>query len=141
MKLSVRPKAEPEVNMTSLIDVVLLLLIFFMVSTSFVREAEIKIQLPEADVTAEVAPVTETLEIVVTASGGYAVNQATLVNNRAETLRTAILKSVGDRRDLPVTVRADAEATHQAVVTAMDVAGRLGFVKINIVTMNRPDGG
>lgn len=140
MNLRHRVPEEPEVNLTSLIDVVLLLLIFFMVSTSFVREAEIKILLPEADIKAEMAPVVDTLEIMITAQGGYAVNQVSLVNNRPDTLRSAIIKTVGDQRDLPVTVRADADARHQAVVTAMDVAGRLGFVQINIVTMNRRDG-
>ncbi len=141
MNLRHRIPEEPEVNLTSLIDVVLLLLIFFMVSTSFVREAQIEIRLPQADTPAEVRAPVDVIEIMVTAQGAYAVNEVSLVNNRPETLRRAILKTAGDERDLPVTVRADGAASHQAVVTAMDVAGRLGFVKINIVTMNRRDSG
>jgi biopolymer transport protein ExbD len=139
MKLQSRSRDEPELNMTSLIDVVLLLLVFFMVSTSFVREAEISLRLPqaEADSASESAP--ETLEIVVTATGGYFVNGRPLVNNERRTLRAAVERLAGDQRHLPVTVRADAQATHQAVITAMDVVGQLGFVQINIATVTPPE--
>lgn len=125
--------------MTSLIDVVLLLLIFFMVSTSFVREAEISLRLPQAEF--EMAPnvPAETLEIMVTATGSYLVDGRPLINNERRTLRAAIERLAGERRDMSVFIRADAQATHQAVVTAMDVAGQLGFVQINIATVTPPD--
>jgi biopolymer transport protein ExbD len=140
MNLQNRSKEEPEVNLTSLIDVVLLLLVFFMVSTSFVRETEISLRLPQAE--AQSAPVeqAESLEIMITQTGNYLVNGRALVNNARATLRTAIEQTVGDSRDLPVFVRADAQATHQAVVTAMDVAGQLGFVQISIATVTPPEG-
>ncbi len=138
MNLQSRSREEPEVNLTSLIDVVLLLLVFFMVSTSFVREAEISLRLPEAtgDPPAEV---TESLAITITTNGSYLVNDRPLVNNESATLRAAIIKLIGDRREMPVIIRADAQSTHQAVVTAMDVVARLGFVQVNIATVTPPD--
>lgn len=136
MNLRERLPEEPEVNLTSLIDVVLLLLVFFMVSTSFTRESEIKIQLPQSTETAPVPQPAEPIEITVTAQGSYYVDRQELLNNRPETLRRALVRLYGDDRDRAVTIRADAQATHQAVVTAMDVAGRLGFVHINIATVN-----
>lgn len=136
MRLQPRQDEEPEISLTSLIDVVLLLLVFFMVSTTFDRESELRIQLPQADVSEAATPPVDALEITVTAQGGFLINGAPLVNARPRTLRQAIIKTVGDNRDLPVTLRADANAKHQYVVTAMDVAGRLGFVNINIATTN-----
>lgn len=140
MNLQSRSKEEPEVNLTSLIDVVLLLLVFFMVSTSFVRETEISLRLPQAETQTEPVIEAESLEIIVTEAGGYLVNGRALVNSERSTLRTAIERTIGDSRDLPVFVRADALATHQAVVTAMDVAGQLGFVQISIATVTPPEG-
>ena len=138
MKLNLRAKAEPEVNLTSLIDVVLLLLIFFMVSTSFVKESQISITLPEAEAEAIVEEVPEQLEIMITEQGTYLVNGRELVNNRPETIRNALQRvSTGDT-SLPLTISADANARHQHVVTAMDVAGRLGFTRISIATLNDP---
>jgi biopolymer transport protein ExbD len=138
MKLSLRPKTEPEVNLTSLIDVVLLLLIFFMVSTSFVKESQITIQLPEADVQAPLQDTPEQVEIMITEQGTYLVNGRELVNNRPETIRNALQKVSNGNTSLPLTISADANARHQHVVTAMDVAGRLGFTRISIATLNDP---
>ena len=139
MKLSNRPKDAPDVNLTPLIDVVLLLLIFFMVSTSFVREAEINLHLPEADASAQTDASVDALEITVTAAGSYLVNGRALVNNERRTLRAAIERVAGEKRDMTVYIRADANATHQSVVTAMDVAGQLGFVNVSIATVTPPD--
>ncbi|HVF17818.1 MAG TPA: biopolymer transporter ExbD [Steroidobacteraceae bacterium] len=138
MNLRPRQKEEPDLNLTSLIDVVLLLLIFFMVSTTFVDESRLKIQLPRAG--AESAPPQETnpIEVAVTASGEFRVDGRTLLNTSPATLSAAVAKVAGTRRDVPITIRADARATHQAVVTAMDVVGRLGFRAINIATVNEP---
>ena len=138
MKLSLRAKTEPEVNLTSLIDVVLLLLIFFMVSTSFVKESQITIQLPEADVQAAVQETPEQIEIMITEQGAYLVNGRELVNNRPETVRNALQRVSNGDTSLPLTISADANARHQHVVTAMDVAGRLGFTRISIATLNDP---
>jgi len=136
MKLTLRVKAEPEVNMTSLIDVVLLLLIFFMVSTSFVKQSQISIRLPEADSAVIVEQVAETLDVMITEQGTFLVNGRELINNRPETIRNAIQKVSGGNTSLPLTISADANTAHQFVVTAMDVAGKLGFVKISIATVN-----
>jgi len=138
VKLSLRARAQPEVNLTSLIDVVLLLLIFFMVSTSFVKQSQIAIHLPQADSAAVVEEVPEQIDIMITATGTYLVNGRELINNRPETIRNALRKVSGGNSNLPMTVSADANAKHQYVVTALDVAGRLGFVKINIATINDP---
>jgi len=139
MNLQSRSREEPEINLTSLIDVVLLLLVFFMVSTSFVRETDIRLRLPQAEVDAEYSAPDEVLDITITQAGAYIVNGRPLVNNQRRTLRAAIERLIGEDRDLPVYIRADAEATHQAVVTAMDVAGQLGFVEINIATVTPPE--
>ncbi|MCH6549410.1 MAG: biopolymer transporter ExbD [Proteobacteria bacterium] len=138
MNFKVRPRAEPEVNMTSLIDVVLLLLIFFMVSTSFVKQSQITIRLPAADSAVVVEEVPEHLEIMITEQGTYLINGRELINSRPETIRNALQKLSGGNTRLPLTISADANARHQHVITAMDVAGKLGFVKINIATVNDP---
>ena len=138
MKLSLRSRAQPEVNLTSLIDVVLLLLIFFMVSTSFVKQSQIAIRLPQADSSAVVEEVPEQIDIMITATGTYLVNGRELINNRPETIRNALRKVSAGNSNLPMTVSADANAKHQYVVTVLDVAGRLGFVKIDIATINDP---
>ena len=139
MKLNLRPRAQPEVNLTSLIDVVLLLLIFFMVSTSFVKQSQIAIRLPAADSAAVVEEVPEKLDIMITEAGIYLVNGRELINSRPETIRNALRKISGGDNSLPLTISADANAKHQHVVTAMDIAGRLGFVQISIATVNETD--
>ncbi len=136
MRLSLRSRSEPEVNLTSLIDVVLLLLIFFMVSTSFVKQSQIAIHLPQVDSAAIVEESPQQIDIMITETGTFLVNGRELINNRAETIRNALQRMSGGDNSLPLTISADANAKHQHVVTAMDVAGRLGFVQINIATIN-----
>ena len=136
MKLNLRPRTQPEVNMTSLIDVVLLLLIFFMVSTSFVKQSQIAISLPQAESASIVEEVPEQIDIMITETGVYLINGRELINSRPETIRNALQKVSGGSNSLPLTISADANARHQDVVTAMDVAGRLGFVQISIATVN-----
>jgi len=138
MKLNLRPRTQPEVNLTSLIDVVLLLLIFFMVSTSFVKQSQIAISLPQADSAAVVEEVPEQIDIMITETGTFLVNGRELINSRVETIRNALQKVSGGDNTLPMTISADANAKHQDVVTAMDVAGRLGFTRISIATVNDP---
>lgn len=139
MNLRPRRPSEARINLTSLIDVVLLLLIFFMVSTSFIEEAEISLELPQSSVTpGDLSE--DPLEVLVTAEGRYHVDGVELVNNRAETLERALTQFSGKDAETPITIRADARAAHQDVVTVMDVAGRMGFLHINIVTVNRDAG-
>lgn len=138
MNLRTRPRDEPEINLTSLIDVVLLLLVFFMVSTSFLKATEIRLQLPQAEAMPREEPPLE-IEIMVSAAGDYFVDGQELVNRRPETLQRALEQVAGDRRELPVTIRADGRASHQSVVTAMDTVGRLGFTRILIATVSEPE--
>ena len=135
MKLSPRRREDPELNLTSLIDVVLLLVIFFMVSTTFVEEGRLKVELPSAS-EEPVTAIQDPIVITITAQGSYRVNEQPLVNNSRETLMAAVRKVAGGRHDAPVTIRADGRATHQVVVTAMDVAARLGFTQVNIATIS-----
>jgi len=138
MRLRQGSRLEPELNLTSLIDVVLLLLVFFMVTTSFVRESELTITLPEATDSVDRLVERPVLEITVAATGQYFVNNRALVDSRAETLKAAIIKLTADAEADSLTITADANATHQSVVTAMDVAGKLGFVNISISTLAAP---
>lgn len=138
MKLNLRPRAQLEVNLTSLIDVVFLLLIFFMVSTSFTKQSQIAIRLPEAASTAIIEEIPQRIEIMITETGTFLVNGRELINNRPETLRNALQKVSAGGDKMPLTISADANARHQHVVTAMDVAGRLGFTQISIATVNDP---
>ena len=141
MKLRHTSQPEPEVNLTSLIDVVLLLLVFFMVTTSFVRESELTIRLPEVADSGQIIVERGELEITVIANGSYFVNNRAVIDNRPATLRAAIGKLMPQVDAQRVTIIADAEASHQAVVTAMDVAGKLGFVEINIATVSSTEHG
>ena len=134
-----RAREEPELNVVSLVDVVLLLLIFFMLTTTFVRPSQIAIRLPEADVKSEVPAGGDELEISITGQGEFRVNGRALVDSRPETLEAAIRRVAPTVRARHVTLSADGRASHQDVVTAMDVAGRLGFVEVRITTVrSRP---
>lgn len=135
MKFARSRRTEVEVNLTPLIDVVFLLLIFFMVSTTFTRETHLSIDLPEASGdTGQVAP--EQVEVTITASGDYAVNGDAVVNTDIETLKSAIDQKSGGTSSVPLVITADSATPHQAVVTAMDAAGQLGFVHLSITTRN-----
>lgn len=135
MNLRTRVPEPPEINLTSLVDIVLLLIIFFVASTTFVRDAALQVELPQAS--PEPLSVNPgSLEITITQEGNYLVDRQALVNNRPDTLRKALEKTAGTNRDLHLVIRADARSTHQSVVTAMDVAGRLGFTHLSIATVN-----
>jgi biopolymer transport protein ExbD len=136
LKFQQRKVEESDLNMTSLIDVVLLLLIFFMMSTKFIDESRLQVRLPEAGIQPDESAVRKTVEIEVTAEGGYRVGGRDLVNNSPDTLATALARETGGNRGQVITIRADARAVHQAVVTAMDVAGRQGYRQINIATVH-----
>ncbi|HEB97740.1 MAG TPA: biopolymer transporter ExbD [Sedimenticola thiotaurini] len=130
--MNLRPvkRESPELNLTPLIDVVFLLLIFFMVSTTFDRDARIKVELPQASTQDEKPREEKTLDITVDAKGRFYVNQREVVNTDTETLKRAILKAAAGRQDLPVIITADARTTHQSVIKVMDAASQLGFVNM-----------
>lgn len=122
-----------ELNLTPLIDIVFLLLIFFMVSTTFTKETHLAIDLPEATgAPTEANP--EVLEIVISSDGQYALNGQSLINSQFNTLMTSIKKVSGGNTQLPLIITADARTPHEAVVQAMDAAGQLGFAKVRITT-------
>src|SRR5471032_3321282 len=137
MNLKPRRTEEPEINVVSLIDVVLLLVVFFMLSSNFTAEGRLRIRLPQASSLPTQRSNEDGLVVTVSASGSYLVNARELINSSADTLRAAILKTAGSSsRATAVTIRADGRASHQSVVTAMDVLGRLGFTQMNVATVN-----
>jgi len=121
------------VNMTPLIDIVFLLLIFFMVSTTFTQENHLSIDLPEASADAAEAPV-EAIDVVISAAAEYSINGQVLLNSKPETIRRGLAKALGERQSAPLIITADAKAPHETVVFAMDAAGQLGLVNISITT-------
>ncbi len=135
MKFARRGRHEASVELTPLIDVVFLLLIFFMVSTTFIRETQVNLDLPEAE--GELQEIEEgVIEISVDRRGDYSVNDRLLVNNEIGTLVRALetVLEAGDGERSRLIITADANASHQSVVRAMDAAGRLGLTRISITT-------
>ncbi len=133
MRLRPRQWEDPEFNLISLVDVVLMLLVFFMMTTHFIQNTSLTVELP----TASVGPSPDRLsgiEVTVDAQDHFYVNQIAVSGTNPDAVRAAILSVAGDRRDLPIILRADARSTHQAVVTVMDVAGELGFTQLQILT-------
>jgi len=126
-------REEVSVNLTPLIDVVFLLLIFFMVSTTFTKASQLTIDLPEA--TGNPAESTgEKIEILIDEAGHYRVNGNPLIDTNFRTLQSAIYKVSAGDKSLPLIISADAQASHQSVVRAMDAAGQMGFVHLSIST-------
>jgi len=140
MKFRARRVEEPEVNLISFIDVVLMIVIFFMLSSTFSQEGRLKIRLPEAGIAAVPRTTPPSIILAISADGVYQVNGTTIDDTDSGTLREAVVAVAGDARDARITVRADARATHQAVVTAMDVIARLGFREVDIATVQEGPG-
>ncbi len=133
MKFKRRIQDEPSINLTPLIDVVFLLLIFFMVTTTFTEETRLQVNLPEAEAET-LSTQSERLEIVVSRDGSFALNGQTLVNGRVETLLRGLALESDGNLDLPVVIVADSQASHQSVVTAIDAIGQAGFARLSIAT-------
>jgi biopolymer transport protein ExbD len=133
MNLQQHKRDDLDVNITPLIDIVFLLLIFFMVSTTFERESEIDITLPEATIDAG-KEVSDVIEITISADGSFFINGKRVVNKQVATLKQALLKVANGREDPPIIISADAKATHQAVVSVMDAARQLGFIHLSFAT-------
>ncbi|MBO6849970.1 MAG: biopolymer transporter ExbD [Marinobacter sp.] len=140
MKFKRQRSQEVGVDLTPLIDVVFLLLIFFMVSTTFTRESHLQVELPQASAEARAETEVREIDVVINAEGQYILNQRTLVNNRRETLERAVSELAEGDNSLPYVITADARTPHEFVVRAMDVAGRLGFAKLSITTEREADG-
>ena len=131
-------QTDVSVNLTPLIDVVFLLLIFFMVSTTFTKETHLAINLPESSG----EPLNKQLkqvEVIISKEGEFAVNGRTLVNNSIGTLKDAMVKISESNNKVPLVITADANTPYQSVVIAMDAAGQLGFVHISMTTKKKAD--
>ena len=144
MKFSRSPQEEVTINLTPLIDIVFLLLIFFMVSPTFSKESQLRIRLPDASPDAEVEQRPSRLVVAITASGDYSIrgpNESTghhLLSRERSVLAQAMAKAkvALGTDDLVVVIRADRKTPHEAVVRAMDVARKLGLVRITFSTQN-----
>jgi biopolymer transport protein ExbD len=123
-----------EVNLTALIDVVFLLLIFFMVTTTFDRHAKLKVSLPESSEKASQQQ-SDPLVLSIDAKGNYFINGRQVVNQSLDTLKQALQKVIGENTDMALVLRADANTPHKAVVRAMDAASQLGLTKLSIATV------
>lgn len=140
MQLLKAPKEQPEINLTSLIDVVFLLLIFFMISTTFEQSSALQINLPEAsdEPTEQQA---QPVILAIDANGTMALNERRLSANDAETVHNALSESLADIRRTSLLISADADVAHKHVVTVMDMAGQLGITNLSIATVNAEDDG
>ena len=133
MQFKRQTTAEESVNLTPLIDVVFLLLIFFMVSTTFTKETHLTVSLPEAEGEVQIEN-PNAVDILIAADGGYSVNGRVLVNSKIQTLKAALMEVSNEDSSMPLIITADAQTPQQAGVTAMDAAGQLGFVHLSITT-------
>ncbi len=130
-----RKKQEVSINLTPLIDVVFILLIFFMVTTNFNRESQIDIDLPEATADPlDIQP--KLLEISVNSEGRFFINAKSVVNTQKETLVKAIKEIAGDQTDWQVIISGDANAPYQSIITAMEASRESGYFDFNLVTVN-----
>jgi biopolymer transport protein ExbD len=133
--LNLRPRRSepPRVDITPLIDVVFLMLIFFMVSTTFDKQTQLKVDLPEAASTETSAAEEQRIDITIDAQGQFYVNERELVRHDAETLRRSLQTIADDRTDLPVIVSGDRNAPLQSMMTVLDVAAQLGLTRLSFV--------
>jgi biopolymer transport protein ExbD len=138
--MNFRPRGEEEVdvNLTPLIDVVFLLLIFFMVSTTFIRESEIELTLPEASAEAR-KNLVDVIEIAIDENGRFFVNGNALINTQLETIRQALISVRSADVEPVLVISADANASHQAVVSVMDAARQVGLTRITFPTNVRDE--
>jgi len=136
VKFRRRQRDNVEIGLAPLIDVVFILLLFFVVTTTFTRETRLKVDLPEAasgtpPEDAEVRP----LEVLIGADGSFAVNGKALVQSDLSSLMTSLQRESEGDNSLPLTISADGKTPHQAVIIAMDAAGKLGFSRLRIATV------
>lgn len=136
VNLSPQRSEEPDVNLTPMIDVVFLLLLFFMVSTSFIRESSLKVSLPEATGEAMVEQ-QEPIDIIIQADGQFLINDEALPFVTKDTLSRALRLAVGDQKDPHIIISADANAEYQNIVTAMDTAQQMGYTKLTLATRQK----
>jgi biopolymer transport protein ExbD len=119
--------------MTPLIDVVFLLLIFFMVSTTFDKETRLKVDLPEASTVATEERPPQQIQLTIDAGGRFYVNEREVINTDVDTLRRALEKAADGNADLPLVITVDKTAPFQAPMTAMDAAAQAGLSRLRFV--------
>lgn len=134
MKFTQEINDEVEINVIPLIDVILVLLIFFMATATFDQQTRMKLSLPQVSDSQMQSDKRESLVIQISADGRFFVGSNEILNARIETLMEALQRIAGDDREQAVMVRADAGAQHQYVITALDALGQLGFSQISIAT-------
>ncbi|MBF8781281.1 ExbD/TolR family protein [Pseudomonas fulva] len=130
-----RIRENVDINLASLIDVVFVLLLFFVVTTTFTRETQLRVELPEASSAEPASETGKQVEITISADGVYSVNNRLLPAGDLATLTEALEQASGGDNQLPLSISADGKTPHQAVVTAMDAAGKLGFGKLRMTTV------
>ena len=139
MNFRITREEEPQLNLTPLIDVVFLLLIFFMVSTTFDKQSELSIDLPQADGQPVKANKTFKIEIAIDGQGHYFVNQRRLKEDNLKTLKRAIQITKADHKKIQMVISSDKNTPYQAFITAMDAAKQLGLDRVNLATKNSKD--
>ena len=136
MKFRRKPRETVDINLASLIDVVFILLLFFVVTTTFTRETQLRVDLPEAvsgSPSEDQNP--KQLDVAISADGVFSVNNKVLPKNDLATLMEAMQKESNGDTSLPLSISADGKTQHQAVITAMDAAGKLGFSHLRMTTV------
>jgi len=126
---------DPEINLISLIDVILVLLIFFMATATFEQQSRIKLNLPEASDKISEKDQGQSLVIQVSEDGRFFVDNSEVLNQGIDTLKAAIEQSANADREQRIIIRADAKTPHQSVVMAMDAVAQLGFINLSIATV------
>jgi len=134
-----RGRDDPEINFIPLIDVLLVILIFLMVTTTYQRVAELQITLPEASAD-PVKDRPKEVNVGIDAQGRYVVDRNVFAFSTVNALADTLKRAAGDAKDPVVIINADAQATHQAVVHVMEAARQAGFLHITFATQS-PTGG
>ncbi len=129
---------EPELNLVPLIDVLLMTLIFLVVTTSFSKEAHLRITLPQATVQKTVKGTA--LRIAIDAQGRYYVNDRQLLKTTPEVVENAMLLAAGGKKDPVIIIHADGKTPHEAVIRVMDAARRLGYTHLTFATQQPASG-
>lgn len=134
-----RPPEDPEINLIPFIDVLLVILIFLMLTTTYSKVTELKINLPTANAQASKARPAE-IVVLVAADGRYMVNQRMLAGRGIETLAASLAQVAGNAKDTVIIINADAQASHQSVINVMDAARRVGLTQLTFATQGQHDG-
>jgi biopolymer transport protein ExbD len=131
-----RAKEEPEINLIPMIDVLLVILIFLMVTTTFSQISELQINLPSADAEKQTQKPSE-ITVAVDSGGHYVINRVALIDSNVDNLSLALKRAAGDQPDPVVVINADAQATHQAVINVMEASRMAGYNRISFATQTK----